>query len=792
MPPWIRQPLVSRRLLPVACAVLVSLLAGPRQMAGMEPDELPASPLRVRFRFFQCVDPPEPLCMALSESAKATKCPSCKRWEERGLALQGMPRFRPEPYRGTANLFLRDVTESLYGVPFPTKQGQPVQVADLYSRPAKYGWVEIPSDKVPEGALAVWKSSLGGLVVADDAGGSTPDLQVSFPSHSAGGRIRSSSLAALRQDVGKPKFLLPRALFEEAFPASAWTGTEPVEAIQFGRNSDRLDAAALIRLEMLANTWKKNPTSIIKLSGYTDPLGSAEHNQILAERRVENARSYLALAGVNPSLVRTVSVGESGGECSPGNEECLQESRRVEAKITFPPAEYWNAWAEPFEGDTTNVEELATELRYAPVDHLLPNRRYLIALHLSGYPYRTEAPAWSLSVQPASSDLGKILDERLRKRAVKTWNLRAIVMPGPLFRTTPTVLEDLFVVHLDRVLAFREQAKEVPEDLLAELDRRRESGEAAPAYVFGQLPFILETGELTGPTSVGVSIWDELHHRPIDEIRIPLCIGESPEACPTKAPVFGLAGPGLVDLATQGVPAELPDASLHLFELPSRVVGVFHRRDRTCQDFQVCYPAWTASTSPAKFKDSLRNLQSQFGQKGKDPLQIGYGAQHPALRRQRRRTESARGIPRLRLPPRGRTAFREHDAGAPVHPDDPGRGRRAGRFGRLSPRDPEPQQDRERLPRLSLQDRGPPAAAVLCAAGALPRSLVDGAPQDASGGLGLAGRDEGSWQAAGRRDFQRRHDPGTPLRGPETVRGVADRLVEQGRNCRGPGDPEPS
>jgi OOP family OmpA-OmpF porin len=73
----------------------------------------------------------------------------------------------------------------------------------------------------------------------------------------------------------------------------------------------------------------------IKLTGYTDVMGSQEYNMALSKKRVEAVEAALIEAGVDASLISSDYFGESNPVkvCEPATKACLAENRRVTVDI---------------------------------------------------------------------------------------------------------------------------------------------------------------------------------------------------------------------------------------------------------------------------------------------------------------------------------------------------------------------------------------------------------------------------------------------------------------------------
>lgn len=273
---------------------------------------------------------------------------------------------------------------------------------------------------------------------------------------------------------------------------------------------------------------------------------------------------------------------------------------------------YWNVWPEALDPKLVNIRRPRSKLLYQPVGHLTLNRKYLIAVHLGAYAYRPEETAMAVF----SSAVGEAFTEALMTQttqSVEPWELRVIVLPGPLFITRPIVLAEPLQIDLGRVRKIEELPTMWSEESIWEkLQQRREEKKPLPDFVFGEIAFVLETGNQTGATSVGISIWDDATERPVEEIFFPVCIAEATSDCPESVPSDSLAGPGLLDLAKDQTQTGLPDASLHIFELPDRVVGVFYEKNEARKSHLENYYPWTISASPAISRDALMRQQARF------------------------------------------------------------------------------------------------------------------------------------------------------------------------------------
>lgn len=76
----------------------------------------------------------------------------------------------------------------------------------------------------------------------------------------------------------------------------------------FGRSN--LSAASKAELDVVAQSLREHPTMKLKLLGYTDAVGSAENNILLATTRARAARNYLINKGVRADRMYIKVFGE--------------------------------------------------------------------------------------------------------------------------------------------------------------------------------------------------------------------------------------------------------------------------------------------------------------------------------------------------------------------------------------------------------------------------------------------------------------------------------------------------
>lgn len=79
--------------------------------------------------------------------------------------------------------------------------------------------------------------------------------------------------------------------------------------------------------------------SSIKITGYTDRLGSESYNQTLSQARAETVAAYLTERGIKADSITATGLGENNPvvQCNNGNRQaliaCLAPNRRVEIQV---------------------------------------------------------------------------------------------------------------------------------------------------------------------------------------------------------------------------------------------------------------------------------------------------------------------------------------------------------------------------------------------------------------------------------------------------------------------------
>jgi outer membrane protein OmpA-like peptidoglycan-associated protein len=109
--------------------------------------------------------------------------------------------------------------------------------------------------------------------------------------------------------------------------------------ILFDFDSFALRSEAREHLSNLAESLTEYPESEVLIVGHTDSSGADDYNLRLSENRANSAGNVLLRAGVTPSRVKMMGLGETEPLSDNETEAGMQQNRRVEVAI-FASEEY--------------------------------------------------------------------------------------------------------------------------------------------------------------------------------------------------------------------------------------------------------------------------------------------------------------------------------------------------------------------------------------------------------------------------------------------------------------------
>lgn len=110
--------------------------------------------------------------------------------------------------------------------------------------------------------------------------------------------------------------------------------TYVLKNIQFEFDRYVLQSSSFRELESVVNWLKKNPSTHVVLSGYTDDQGDETYNLRLSENRAKQVASYLVAQGISSSRIEAFGYGKSKPLVEGIAEEAREMNRRVEVKFS--------------------------------------------------------------------------------------------------------------------------------------------------------------------------------------------------------------------------------------------------------------------------------------------------------------------------------------------------------------------------------------------------------------------------------------------------------------------------
>lgn len=105
------------------------------------------------------------------------------------------------------------------------------------------------------------------------------------------------------------------------------------EVVNFEFNDTTLSVKAKQQLTDIANLLKGNKFLKVKITGYSDNLGTEKANRKISEERAKVCMEYLLLNGIDKSRITTLGEGSGNAVASNSNEEGRAKNRRVEFMI---------------------------------------------------------------------------------------------------------------------------------------------------------------------------------------------------------------------------------------------------------------------------------------------------------------------------------------------------------------------------------------------------------------------------------------------------------------------------
>ncbi len=101
----------------------------------------------------------------------------------------------------------------------------------------------------------------------------------------------------------------------------------------FEVDSDQINAGFYPTMDTISGIVNKYGKTELRVAGHTDITGSAEHNQVLSERRAASVQSYMEGDGVAPQRISAAGYGKTRPIASNETEEGRRLNRRVDITI---------------------------------------------------------------------------------------------------------------------------------------------------------------------------------------------------------------------------------------------------------------------------------------------------------------------------------------------------------------------------------------------------------------------------------------------------------------------------
>lgn len=112
-----------------------------------------------------------------------------------------------------------------------------------------------------------------------------------------------------------------------------FAAAEELKAVHFDFDKSVIRADAADALVGYATWLKQHDDTAVLIEGHCDERGTAEYNVALGDRRAKAVRDYLALYGVAPERMSTVSYGKERPVCAAATSACRDENRRAEFRV---------------------------------------------------------------------------------------------------------------------------------------------------------------------------------------------------------------------------------------------------------------------------------------------------------------------------------------------------------------------------------------------------------------------------------------------------------------------------
>jgi peptidoglycan-associated lipoprotein len=145
----------------------------------------------------------------------------------------------------------------------------------------------------------------------------------------------SEPAAAAPVEAVEPAAAETAAVEPAPAPAAEETAAMPeVNSVHFPFDVDALQPEDMATIQAHGAYLSKNSNARVRVDGNCDERGSSEYNLGLGQRRANNTKKALVLAGASDSQIETVSFGEEKPMCTEHNETCWAQNRRADINYT--------------------------------------------------------------------------------------------------------------------------------------------------------------------------------------------------------------------------------------------------------------------------------------------------------------------------------------------------------------------------------------------------------------------------------------------------------------------------
>jgi len=108
------------------------------------------------------------------------------------------------------------------------------------------------------------------------------------------------------------------------------------DTVFFDFDSSVVKTSEKTKVGTVAHYLKSNPTAAVEVEGHCDERGTEEYNRSLGERRALAVREELALKGVDPKRIYTISYGEDRPAVNGHDDAAWSKNRRGEFILLTP------------------------------------------------------------------------------------------------------------------------------------------------------------------------------------------------------------------------------------------------------------------------------------------------------------------------------------------------------------------------------------------------------------------------------------------------------------------------